>query len=149
MPFFSHAWLAVRNILLTLISEDRWKSEGIQIGGLRSQRGVLGHWFDVQVFWPNLSRAFWLTDNRNHDIHGPAGPSAYWKISDEIDDRDSADSDADAGEDADDEDDEDLEGEDILIEIIEEAEEVEQEWLGEHIVQIVVNEIRVDETEDA
>jgi hypothetical protein len=46
-------------------------------------------------------------------------------MSDEIDDRDSAESDADAG--ADDEDDEDFEGEDILIEIIEEAEEVEQE----------------------
>ena len=55
------------------------------------------------------------------------GPSAYWKMSDEIDDRDSTESETDAGADADDEDDEDFEGEDILIEIIEETEEVEQE----------------------
>jgi hypothetical protein len=48
-------------------------------------------------------------------------------MSDEIDDRDSTESEADAGADADDEDDEDFEGEDILIEIIEETEEVEQE----------------------
>ena len=27
-------------------SEERWKSEGIQIGGPRSARGVLGTWFD-------------------------------------------------------------------------------------------------------
>lgn len=26
--------------------EERWASEGIQVGGLRSARGVLGHWFD-------------------------------------------------------------------------------------------------------
>ena len=31
---------------LTLRSEERWKSEGIQIGGPRSARGVLGTWFD-------------------------------------------------------------------------------------------------------
>jgi hypothetical protein len=48
-------------------------------------------------------------------------------MSDEIDDRESTGSEADAGADADDEDDEDFEGEDILIEIIEETEEVEQE----------------------
>ena len=29
--------------------EDRWKSEGIQIGGPRSARGVVGNWFDVYV----------------------------------------------------------------------------------------------------
>jgi hypothetical protein len=28
-------------------SEERWRSEGIQIGGLRSARGVFGNWFDV------------------------------------------------------------------------------------------------------
>jgi hypothetical protein len=27
-------------------SEERWASEGIQVGGIRSARGVLGHWFD-------------------------------------------------------------------------------------------------------
>ena len=26
--------------------EERWRSEGIQIGGVRSARGVLGYWFD-------------------------------------------------------------------------------------------------------
>ncbi|KAH8779526.1 hypothetical protein BGZ57DRAFT_311187 [Hyaloscypha finlandica] len=48
--------------------EERWASEGIQIGGLRSARGVLGHWFD-----------------KDHDIHGPAGPTAFWKVNDHLD----------------------------------------------------------------
>ena len=26
--------------------EERWKSEGIQLGGPRSARGVVGNWFD-------------------------------------------------------------------------------------------------------
>lgn len=26
--------------------EERWKSEGIQLGGVRSARGVVGNWFD-------------------------------------------------------------------------------------------------------
>lgn len=26
--------------------EPRWKSEGVQLGGIRSARGVVGHWFD-------------------------------------------------------------------------------------------------------
>lgn len=26
--------------------EERWRSEGIQVGGLKSARGVLGNWFD-------------------------------------------------------------------------------------------------------
>lgn len=26
--------------------DERWRSEGIQVGGLRSGRGVLGNWFD-------------------------------------------------------------------------------------------------------
>ncbi|CZR51789.1 uncharacterized protein PAC_01666 [Phialocephala subalpina] len=47
--------------------EERWASEGIQVGGIRSARGVLGHWFD-----------------KDHDIHGPAGPTAFWKSSDEF-----------------------------------------------------------------
>lgn len=45
--------------------EERWRSEGIQVGGLRSQRGVIGTWFD-----------------KDFDPHGPAGPTAFWKISD-------------------------------------------------------------------
>ncbi|KAK0643642.1 hypothetical protein B0T16DRAFT_186983 [Cercophora newfieldiana] len=45
--------------------EERWKSEGIQIGGARSARGVVGTWFD-----------------KDYDPHGPCGPTAFWKISD-------------------------------------------------------------------
>jgi len=29
--------------------EERWKSEGIQLGGPRSARGVVGNWFDKYV----------------------------------------------------------------------------------------------------
>ncbi|KIX07303.1 uncharacterized protein Z518_01956 [Rhinocladiella mackenziei CBS 650.93] len=47
--------------------EERWRSEGVQIGGLRSARGILGNWFD-----------------KDYDEHGPAGPTAFWKISDDI-----------------------------------------------------------------
>ncbi|KAM0431842.1 hypothetical protein ACHAPT_005093 [Fusarium lateritium] len=42
---------------------ERWRSEGVQIGGLRSARGVVGNWFD-----------------RDYDAHGPAGPTAFWKV---------------------------------------------------------------------
>ena len=48
--------------------EERWRSEGVQVGGIRSGRGVFGHWFD-----------------RNYDPEGPAGPTAFWKVSDEYD----------------------------------------------------------------
>lgn len=44
--------------------EPRWKSEGVQIGGLKSARGILGNWFD-----------------KDFDAHGPAGPTGFWKIS--------------------------------------------------------------------
>jgi len=44
--------------------EPRWKSEGVQIGGLKSARGILGNWFD-----------------KDFDVHGPAGPTGFWKIS--------------------------------------------------------------------
>ncbi|KIW43711.1 uncharacterized protein PV06_04786 [Exophiala oligosperma] len=47
--------------------EERWRSEGVQIGGLRSARGILGNWFD-----------------KDYDDHGPAGPTAFWKISDDL-----------------------------------------------------------------
>jgi len=47
--------------------EERWRSEGVQIGGLKSARGILGNWFD-----------------KDYDVHGPAGPTAFWKISDEV-----------------------------------------------------------------
>nr|POE71897.1 hypothetical protein CFP56_11773 [Quercus suber] len=47
--------------------EERWRSEGVQVGGLRSARGVLGNWFD-----------------KDFDMHGPAGPTAFWKESDDM-----------------------------------------------------------------
>lgn len=31
---------------MALDSEERWRSEGVQIGGAGSARGVLGTWFD-------------------------------------------------------------------------------------------------------
>jgi hypothetical protein len=62
--------------LLTCDSgEERWRSEGIQVGGVRSQRGVIGTWFD-----------------KDYDPHGPAGPTAFWKISDRSIETDEEDS---------------------------------------------------------
>ncbi|KAL9101477.1 MAG: hypothetical protein Q9163_003272 [Psora crenata] len=49
--------------------EERWRSEGVQIGGIQSARGVLGFWFD-----------------KDFDEHGPAGPTAFWKCHDGIED---------------------------------------------------------------
>ncbi|KAH8654426.1 hypothetical protein BGZ60DRAFT_532799 [Tricladium varicosporioides] len=49
--------------------QERWKSEGIQVGGIGSGRGVLGHWFDKDL-----------------DEQGPAGPTAFWKTSNKIGD---------------------------------------------------------------
>ncbi|KAJ4298965.1 hypothetical protein N0V90_004209 [Kalmusia sp. IMI 367209] len=43
--------------------EERWRSEAIQVGGLRSKRGVVGIWYD-----------------KSFDPHGPAGPTAFWKV---------------------------------------------------------------------
>ncbi|KAM3075266.1 hypothetical protein ACMFMF_005944 [Clarireedia jacksonii] len=51
--------------------EERWKSEGIQVGGINSSRGVIGHWFD-----------------KDYDRHGPAGPTCFWKVSDDLLDQD-------------------------------------------------------------
>ncbi|KAF2870054.1 hypothetical protein BDV95DRAFT_639108 [Massariosphaeria phaeospora] len=45
--------------------EQRWRSEGIQVGGPNAKRGVVGTWFD-----------------KDYDPHGPAGPTAFWKIAD-------------------------------------------------------------------
>jgi hypothetical protein len=30
--------------------QERWRSEGIQVGGVRSARGVVGTWFDRYGF---------------------------------------------------------------------------------------------------
>ena len=47
--------------------EERWRSEGVQIGGLKSARGILGNWFD-----------------KDFDPHGPAGPTGFWKLGDGV-----------------------------------------------------------------
>ncbi|QIW99753.1 hypothetical protein AMS68_005271 [Peltaster fructicola] len=47
--------------------EERWRSESVQIGGLRSGRGVVGNWFD-----------------KDYSDTGPAGPTAFWKQSDKM-----------------------------------------------------------------
>ncbi|KAL8930743.1 MAG: hypothetical protein Q9208_000284 [Pyrenodesmia sp. 3 TL-2023] len=44
--------------------EERWRSEGVQIGGVQSARGVIGFWFD-----------------KDFDPYGPAGPTCFWKVS--------------------------------------------------------------------
>lgn len=55
--------------ILTTSSEPRWRSEGIQVGGIKSQRGVIGTWFD-----------------KDYDRQGPCGPTAFWKLSDSVED---------------------------------------------------------------
>lgn len=45
--------------------EERWRSEGVQVGGRNSKRGVIGTWFD-----------------KDYDRHGPAGPTTFWKVAD-------------------------------------------------------------------
>ena len=39
----------------------------MQIGGPRSARGILGNWFD-----------------KDYDAAGPAGPTCFWKVSDDV-----------------------------------------------------------------
>jgi hypothetical protein len=65
--------------------EERWQSEGIQVGGVQSQRGVLGHWFDKYIHLFYLERRFADIIPRDLDPHGPVGPTAFWKISDQMD----------------------------------------------------------------
>ncbi|KAL8826177.1 MAG: hypothetical protein Q9170_007501 [Blastenia crenularia] len=48
--------------------EERWRSEAIQIGGVQAGRGVVGFWFD-----------------KDFDPYGPAGPTAFWKVSNDPD----------------------------------------------------------------
>lgn len=64
--------------------QERWKSEGIQVGGRRSARGVVGNWFEKYGLVHPLY-CYWtcrLTCHRDYDPHGPCGPTAFWKISD-------------------------------------------------------------------
>ncbi|KAI1461550.1 hypothetical protein F4805DRAFT_453436 [Annulohypoxylon moriforme] len=46
---------------------ERWRSESVQVGGVKSAKGVLGNWFD-----------------KDFDPRGPAGPTAFWKVSDKV-----------------------------------------------------------------
>lgn len=70
---------------MVISGEERWRSEGIQVGGLNSKRGVVGTWFD-----------------KDFDDHGPAGPTVFWKVRDKSnglgmeDDESEEDSDADS-----------------------------------------------------
>ncbi|KAL8693928.1 MAG: hypothetical protein Q9218_001342 [Villophora microphyllina] len=47
--------------------EERWRSEGIQLGGVQAARGVIGYWFD-----------------KDFDEYGPAGPTSFWKVSNDL-----------------------------------------------------------------
>ncbi|XXG94263.1 hypothetical protein Hte_000517 [Hypoxylon texense] len=51
---------------------ERWRSESVQIGGVKSAKGVLGNWFDKG------------SKSRDFDPRGPAGPTAFWKVSDKV-----------------------------------------------------------------
>lgn len=71
----------------TIEEEERWRSEGVQLGGIRSARGVVGTWFDKCVLQFALfpaSRALLTvgTSNRDYSENGPCGPSTFWKVSD-------------------------------------------------------------------
>ncbi|PVI02811.1 hypothetical protein DM02DRAFT_612616 [Periconia macrospinosa] len=57
------------NTVSVFHGEERWASDGIQVGGVRSSRGVIGTWFD-----------------KDFDEHGPAGPTVFWKLCDGHDD---------------------------------------------------------------
>lgn len=41
--------------------DERWRSEGIQIGGPRSARGVFGTWFDRYFYTLYMTKNRWLT----------------------------------------------------------------------------------------
>lgn len=99
--------------------EERWRSEGVQIGGPCSTRGVIGNWFD-----------------KDFDIHGPAGPTAYWKISDEISVEEDIDSEDDEALDPDFTNDGAEEGEDDTSEDGEDGEEVTHQALLDMITHI-------------
>ncbi|OTA69559.1 hypothetical protein K449DRAFT_384523 [Hypoxylon sp. EC38] len=46
---------------------ERWRSESVQVGGVKSAKGIMGNWFD-----------------KDFDPRGPAGPTAFWKVSDRV-----------------------------------------------------------------
>jgi hypothetical protein len=60
--------------------QERWRSEGIQVGGVRSARGVFGNWFDRYDPRPAISVSVVSNLCRDYDEHGPAGPTSFWKV---------------------------------------------------------------------
>ena len=106
--------------------EERWRSEGVQIGGIKSARGnylypITAHSHSRAFPLPRIptpahshSRAFPLPRiptpahshsraspsfhlvvtqetgilgnwfDKDYDVHGPAGPTAFWKVSDDV-----------------------------------------------------------------
>ena len=61
------------------------------MGGIRSARGVLGFWFDkyVSIYLSALRTA---AERRSSDFdeHGPAGPTAFWKSHDGIEEHETS-----------------------------------------------------------
>ena len=47
---------------------------------MRSARGVVGNWFDRYVLIIHLVLNSYLPQRRDYDDHGPAGPTAFWKV---------------------------------------------------------------------
>ena len=68
-------------------SEERWRSESIQVGGVQSSRGVLGFWFDKYTCSIFVNGPSTNTQLRDYDEHGPAGPTSFWKIHDGIEEK--------------------------------------------------------------
>lgn len=64
---------------------ERWRSESIQLGGIRSSK-VIGNWFDkyVSLFRRVIVSSQLNINVPNRDYHptGPCGPTAFWKIGD-------------------------------------------------------------------
>ena len=89
--------------------DERWRSEGVQIGGIRSARGTLRRPPSL-LSSPNFHQSFILSYpitntnvhallcshlvralgilgnwfDKDYDVHGPAGPTAFWKVSDDV-----------------------------------------------------------------
>lgn len=63
--------------------QERWRSEGVQIGGVKSARGVLGNWFERYSHPHHILSPLLLTSSSDYDPHGPVGPTAFWKAADD------------------------------------------------------------------
>ena len=71
-----------------MFSEERWRSEAIQVGGIRSARGGLGFWFDryvTQLCFAQGNACQHTNRLRSeYDDTRSVGPTAFWKMSDEV-----------------------------------------------------------------